>query len=206
MASRKVFVLTTALAGGLMAGLALGAQVDPKEPQVSAGVWTQHTYSFTHLGFTSYYSCDGLAAKLKVLLRAAGARADVIATPRGCAAGFGRPDRLVSAELKFSTLTPAVDAPSTPTDGEVALSSPVATVPGYWKTISLGSRKPRELDAGDCELVEEFRDLLLPMFTTAQIQDRMRCVPRQSTLGGLNLSFDAFVAVPVPKAPVPTKP
>ncbi len=41
------------------------------------GVWQKHQYSFAFMGFTSTYSCDGLADKLKLLLIAAGARHDV---------------------------------------------------------------------------------------------------------------------------------
>ena len=40
------------------------------------GVWQKHEYSFQYFGFTTTYSCDGLASKLRVLLIAAGARAE----------------------------------------------------------------------------------------------------------------------------------
>ena len=88
-------------------------------PQVEGvpGVWTEQHYSFTHLGFTSTYSCDGLADKLKRLLIIAGARADVVARPGGCSAGFGRPSKFASADLKFYTLKPAdtvAPAPGSP--------------------------------------------------------------------------------------------
>jgi hypothetical protein len=41
------------------------------------------------MGFTSTYSCDGLADKIKVLLIAAGARRDSKSRPGACASGFG---------------------------------------------------------------------------------------------------------------------
>ena len=40
------------------------------------GVWQKHEYSFAYMGFTSTYSCDGLADKIKLLLITAGARQD----------------------------------------------------------------------------------------------------------------------------------
>ena len=59
------------------------------------------------MGFTTTYSCDGLADKLRMLLLAAGARADVKSQPGACAAPFGRPDKFARADLTFSTLAPA---------------------------------------------------------------------------------------------------
>ena len=75
-------------------------------PAHVAGAWQEHKYSFQYMGFTSTYSCDGLADKLKVLLLAAGARADVKSQPGACASGYGRPDKFARADLTFYTLQP----------------------------------------------------------------------------------------------------
>src|ERR1700691_1909291 len=71
------------------------------------GIWQKHQYSFVFMGFTSTYSCDGLADKVKVLLIAAGARRDAKSRPGACASGFGRPDKFARADLTFYTLAPA---------------------------------------------------------------------------------------------------
>ena len=55
---------------------------------------------------------------------------------------------------------------------------------------------PRVLEPGDCELVEEFRDLLLPMFAVRNIDSNLTCVPHQVSAGGLRLGFETFVAAP----------
>src|ERR1700727_3789592 len=70
------------------------------------GAWQKHEYSFQYLGFTTTYSCDGLASKLRIILLAAGAREDAKAISDGCARGFGTPDRLARARLTFYTLAP----------------------------------------------------------------------------------------------------
>ena len=67
-----------------------------------SGSWQPHKYDFHFMGFTSTYSCDGLADKLQLLLRAVGARADAKVIPL-CARGSGVPDKLAEASLKFST-------------------------------------------------------------------------------------------------------
>ena len=91
-------------AAGLAAGAAFGA--DPP-PVAEPGVWQKHEYSFAYMGFTSTYSCDGLADTLKRLLLASGARADAKAEPGACASPYGRPDRFARATLVFYTLVPA---------------------------------------------------------------------------------------------------
>ncbi len=177
------------------------SQADPASPPPAValsapadGVWTENKYAFTHLGFTSTYSCDGLADKLKKLLIYSGARADVVASPAACSEGFGRPSKLARVDLKFYTLKPAgTAAPATP----ASAAAPV--VAGAWQAVQFSQLKPRELDSGDCELVEEFRDLLLPMFAARNVQSRLTCIPHQVSGGSLSLSFESFVALPQPQ-------
>src|SRR5258707_2472881 len=67
-------------------GLSFSVVADePSATDATQGVWQKHEYSFQFLGFTSTYSCDGLASKLEVLLIAAGARADAKANTDACA-------------------------------------------------------------------------------------------------------------------------
>lgn len=152
------------------------------------GVWQKHDYSFQFLGFTTTYSCDGLAGKLKVLLIAAGARADAKSTANACAGGYGTPDQFARASLTFYTLAPVQT-------GENA-STPINAV---WTSVAIADRSPREVRLGDCELVEQFRDKVLPMFTTRNIDSRMTCVPNQLSGSAINLKFEVLTGVPVAK-------
>jgi hypothetical protein len=138
------------------------------------------------MGFTSTYSCDGLADKIKVLLIAAGARRDAKSRPGACASGFGRPDKFARADLTFYTLAPPADGTSP--DGK--------WVDGIWRPVSFSARSPRELGTGDCELVEQFRSNVLPMFTTRNIADRTTCIPHQESGSAINLQFESFAAAP----------
>ena len=158
----------------------------PSTPPAQPGVWQKQTYSFAFLGFTTTYSCDGLASKLKILLIAAGARPDVKASPGACASSFGRPDKFARADLTFYTLAPPGGDPA-------AAASPVA---GQWKPVALTSRRPRELGTGDCELVEQFRSNVLPLFTTRNVDSHTTCVPHQDSGSTIDLKFESFTAVP----------
>jgi hypothetical protein len=152
------------------------------------GTWQKHEYSFQFFGFTTTYSCDGLANKLKIILIASGARSDVKSTSDGCSRGYGTPDKFARARLTFYTLAPA---------GTGDTGSP--PVYGVWRSVALASRSPRELAPGDCELVEQFRDKVLPLFTTRNVENRMTCVPNQLSGGMVNLKFEVFAEVPVKK-------
>ena len=164
-----------------------------ESPPPELGIWAEQTYSFVHLGFTATYSCDGLADKLTYLLRAAGARADIQARALGCGGGFGRPSKFARVDLKFYTLQP----PATGQPREAA----TVPVPGTWRAVSFSPRSPRDLDHGDCELVEEFRNVLLPKFATRAIADGLHCLPNSISPGDLRFSFESFTALPAPAAP-----
>ncbi len=171
------------------------AQTSPPAPSSDAGVWQKHEYSFDYMGFTTTYSCDGLADKLKRLLIAAGARADVKSVAGACASGFGRPDKFARAYLTFYTL-----APYTPATGATAAangaSSSAAPVPGIWRSVTFTPHSPRELATGDCELIEQFRDHILPMFTTRNATDRTTCIPNQLSGSDIDMQFQSFAAAP----------
>jgi hypothetical protein len=182
------------LLGGLMSSFAVIA-----EPAVSgdattvapiAAVWVPHEVSFSYMGFTSYYSCDGLESKLKMLLTASGARSDlkVIAT---CSDVSGGPSRLSSARLSFATL--ALQAPADSKDVPVpALAE--------WRTVSLHDRTPAGLTSGDCELVEQFAHELLPLFTVRDQVNQMSCIPHQVSIAGIRLQYSVLAPIPEPKA------
>jgi hypothetical protein len=185
----SVPVVCAALMTGSIA-LAAGAADGAGAQQ--PGSWQPHKYEFHFMGFTSTYSCDGLADKLQLLLRAVGARPDATVIPL-CARGSGVPDKLAQASLKFSTLQLAdANAPGAP-------ASAPDGAPGVWRHVELAPRHPFDLQAGDCELVEQFRDTLLPMFATRNVDNQVTCVPHQESGSNFSLSFDVFAPSPPAK-------
>ncbi len=177
----------------ILCGMPLAAALADNAPGVVAptpSVWVKHEYRFSYFGFTSTYSCDGLADKLKLLLLTAGARADAKAAPAACARGFGRPDKFASAYLTFYTLAPpGADQPA---------DSP--TVDGTWRDVKIMRRKPFPLETGDCELIEQFRNNVLPMFTVRDLDDKVTCVPHQISGSSYSLVFQSLAALPKPVA------
>jgi hypothetical protein len=187
MKSFQILMMGSALFCGV---LSCGASLaDDSSTAPLWGTWQQHKYTFQFFGFTTTYSCEGLADKLKVLLIAAGARSDAKSMPGGCVRGFGRPDKFAQAFLTFYSLAPVTE--------QGAQSSRVAAA---WRAVSLVDHSPRDLAVGDCELVEQFHANILPMFTTRNIDSHTTCIPHQDSGSIINLKFESLVPLkPVPK-------
>ncbi|HEY7963314.1 MAG TPA: hypothetical protein VID49_04310 [Steroidobacteraceae bacterium] len=149
----------------------------------SAGVpavWTAKELRFVYMGFTSHYSCDGLRDKIRVILTDFGARDDLQVSEGPCT-DLGRPTRFPGVNIKINVLQPAGDA----TDSSV--------VAAHWKRVQLPGPGDAVRQAGDCELVEQVKQKILPLFATRDVQYHSTCVPKQLSIGGTSLSADVLV-------------
>jgi hypothetical protein len=183
MKSYRTRILAT-----LAAVAALGAAVPAlAADDAAAGVWQVHKYTLNFMGFTTTYSCDGLEDRVRDLLVWAGARKDVKSASFGCTRGYGSPSKFATTEVTFYTLAPAA-----PGDA--------GAMPASWRKVDWTAHRPLQLGEGDCELVEQFRDQLLPLFTTRNVKNATHCEPHEVNPGDLNLSFEALV----PSSPAAT--
>ncbi len=212
--------LIGAALAAVLAGLVPELSLAEAEPAAAApaaapqpGVWKAHQIELAYMGFTSHYSCDGLESTLRLLLRELGAREDAKIDTYGCDRGFTTPVRFPRAVLKFSTLQPAESATDTswsadsgaaaPPDagagGATAPSGPAASAPvsGIWRTVDIAPNHPFPLGDGDCELIEQFRDKVLPLFATRDQQLKLNCIPHQD-IGPFSMHLQVFA--PLPKA------
>jgi hypothetical protein len=186
MSARRKCVMTAALSLALALAQAGASSAEvPAAADAQMGAWQAHKYTFNFFGFTTIYSCNGLEDKLKRLLRLSGAGQEVKVLG-SCSAGFGVPDKLALVYLTFSTLQPA-----TVTEAEGGAG-------GQWRHVSISPGHPHEFERGDCELIEQFRDKVLPLFTVRNIESNVQCVPHQETTN-FSLSFDVFAPPLVPK-------
>src|SRR5579863_8821861 len=168
-------------------------------PEVAPGVWQDHQIELAYMGFTSRYSCDGLQSKLELLLRQLGARPDAKVTAFGCDRGFGSPSRFPRATMKFATLQPADGGSDSGTGAAAADPAAAATpVAGAWRRVQLSPHRPFNLEDGDCELMEQFRDKVLPLFATREQQLQLTCVPHQDN-GAFSLQMQVFALAAAPE-------
>lgn len=144
-----------------------------------SAVWMPKETRFTFMGFTTHYSCDGLRDKMRRVLLDFGARRDLSISEYGCTAADGRPDQFPGVSIKMNVLQPAGtgDATATP-------------VTAHWKTVTLRLDRDPVWEAGDCELVEQIKARILPLFATRNVQYMSNCVPHQLSPGGTSLSAD----------------
>jgi len=176
----------------LLMGLAVTAMgAANADPAPVDGTWQRHQDIFTFSGFTSHYSCEGLETKLKLLLAMVGARPGYHVAG-ACADPSPIGPRITVVRLKFDTLAPAASA-------SAATSAPPEAGRGEWRTVDWNPTGPRELQPGDCELVEQFAREILPMFTTRDVENHMTCVPNAANLSGIRLKFNVLAALPEPK-------
>ncbi len=175
-----IAALLGAPAWGADGGGQQGSEAAPKE----LAVWTPKEVQFTYMGFTTTYSCDGLRDQIREWLLQLGARKDdlkVYETP--CSGPPDRPNPFPGVKIKMSVLTPA---PSTESDVS-------HMVQAQWKTVKLPYRESGINAAGQCELLEQFKKTILPLFTTRNVELVATCVPHQLTPLGTKLQADVLV-------------
>lgn len=177
-------------------GAALAASPD-ESATTEPGTWQARELNFQFFGFTSTYSCDGLADTLKVMLKTLGVAKGLKVFPV-CTRGYGRPDKLAAASLKFQTLQPQ-DA----VRGDAG--SAASPVPGSWRPVEFAWHKPYELGRGDCELVEQFANKILPLFATRNVQRNISCVPHQESGSVFDLTFEVFAPLPPSRENTPPR-
>ena len=185
----------------VLAWVALGALLAPAtwadstDGGVSA-VWAPKEFQFIYQGFTTKYSCDGLREKMREILLQLGARkSDLKISDWGCAASSGVPDPFPGVAVKMSVLVPAGSA--TADLGEA--------VPSHWKPVTLKLDRSSLSEAGECELVEQVRQKVLPLLTTRNVDLKSECIPHQLSPGGTRLSAEVLAPDQKPPASVAGK-
>jgi hypothetical protein len=152
----------------------------PAAPAPAAGlpvaaVWKERRLAFVYMGRTSRYSCDGLSDKVSALLLELGARRDLKISTIGCN-DFGRPrvnGAMPSLNITFSS--PALpDAAAKPLRG-----GDLAALDARFVPFSITGDAFRNMDLGDCELVDEFMRQILPKLTARDLKQDIACVPYQ---------------------------
>jgi hypothetical protein len=145
-----------------------------------SAVWAPKELNFVYQGFTTKYSCDGLQDKMRNVLIKLGARHDIQVRSWGCTR-LGRPDLFPGVRIKMNVLQPAGKQ-----SGQ--------TVPAHWKMVDfLADRDPVDA-AGDCELVEQIKQKVLPLFATRHVDYSSTCERHHLLVGATRLKAEVLVA------------
>jgi hypothetical protein len=177
MAAGLVAMLLTVT--GWTAAAETGAAPAPGE----SAVWTPKELLFIYQGFTSTYSCDGLRDKVRGILLKLGAREDLQLTATPCSE-LGRPDPFPGVRIKVHVLQPAGDKSAAPG---------TQSVPSHWKMVDLTPQRDAVSAAGECELIEQVKQSILPLFATRNVEYSSNCLPHQLQIGATRLRAEVLV-------------
>jgi hypothetical protein len=157
--------------------------------ETQPAVWTPREVTFVYLGFTTRYSCDGLQDKVRDVLLRLGARKDLKVYQTGCTQRIGAPEPFPGVSIKMHVLTPAAQGQTQP------------PVPAHWKDIDLMAHMTSLEAAGQCELFEQIKQKILPLFTVRNLDYTSTCVPHQLTPGGMRFKAQVLVVDTVTPPP-----
>lgn len=178
MAPRAAFLM-------LAMSATLPAFGDESRPAEEPAAWTLHEVDLQYMGFTTRYTCSGLKDKVKLLLKHMGVRDDFRIRESGCEFGYAKVADF--PRLKISFYAPAIPKPGDKDPGEPVL--------GVWKPLVIKKNSPRGLDMGDCELVETFRDRVMPKFLTRSMKGDVNCIPHQLVGNRIDLRFELLTGI-----------
>ncbi len=149
------------------------------DPGRESAVWAPKELTFAYTGFTTKYSCDGLQAKMRSVLLQLGSRPDLQVRGYGCTQLTG-PDRFAGVVIKMNVL-------------ERANTPGGSAVPAHWKMVDLlANRNPLDA-AADCELIDQIREKVLPLFATRNVDYSAACAAHKPLIGGTRLKAQVLV-------------
>jgi len=136
--------------------------------------------TLNYSGCTTRYSCDGIENKVREsswhkLRRPQGPQGE----GNGLQRGASRPSRFAWVRAEFSTLAPATDP-----GAAAAVSRP-------WTKVQIA---PHRLISwrGECELVEQMKDMLQKGFALRNAEFRTSCVPYQVSMADYSLTAEVL--------------
>jgi hypothetical protein len=183
--SKNILVFgTMATLLGLAAAAAVVATDAPIAAQVVQSNWQHHQVRFTYYGITTLYSCSGLENDVKAILLQLGARKDAKVSALGCPRGPDVPSHNALVDTDFYTLS---------------AQSPGATdqgVPAHWTPIFMDAHRPYFMSHGQCELIDDMKDLITKNFSLRNLDYRSDCVPHEISLNDFSIKAEVLRAVP----------
>ena len=156
------------------------ATATAKTNAITMAQWRTQKLKFDYNGFTALYTCDGLEGKVKQILLTFGARKDLTVRATGCNYGSSQPSNFAWVTVEFSALAPSPDP------------APADAVKAGWEKVHLSPNRPTYMGAGECELVEQMRDLLQKGFALRNTAYRTRCVPHQISVADYSVSTEVL--------------
>lgn len=166
-------------------------------------VWKSQQVNFEYRGYSTTYSCRSLEDKLTMILRTVGAREDVQLRSYVCDEQLGiarfqvaMQSPVVASEENIREITSrdSKDELIARVKGEKPPSAAdLERFPAVWKKVSFSSDRNMRLERGDCELVQQLRQQILPRMSIQVVKDNLRCSSNLGNVGPPRLTVSALV-------------
>jgi hypothetical protein len=178
------------------------------DEQVTA-VWKAQQMNFEYRGYATMYSCQTLQDKLEIILRTVGARENVRLQSYICSEQLGiarfqiaMQSPVIASEENVRELTShdSKDQLVARVNGE-QLPGPadLERFPAVWKEVSFARNRDMRLERGDCELVQQLRQQILPRMSVRIVNDKTSsCSSAFGNVGSPRLTVSALVPVKEP--------
>jgi hypothetical protein len=187
----------------LLAATVASAQ-SPADETIVDAVWKPQRMNFVYRGYSTLYTCGGLQQKLRRILRTVGARGGLELRAYSC------DDSVATARFQIALTSPVEATPEnveqlTAYDSraelvarvrgdQLASAEDLERFPAVWKTISFARSSEMKLAPGDCELVQQLRQHILPRMSVQIVSDQVRC-SQFGNIGKPQLTVSALVPV-----------
>lgn len=170
-------------------------------------VWKAQRITFEYRGFNTIYTCRSLRDKLERILENVGARDGITLRSYSCSdlsgsarfqIDFESPVEATVENIEAITSYSAEQELIAHVNGQrLAAAEDVPRFPAVWKTVSFARSRTMKLSAGDCELVHQLRQQILPRMSIRVTTDRVQCSPAFGNIGPPRLTVSALVPAKV---------
>lgn len=157
--------ISLGLSVGLLSSLGLTSALAADNSAAQQAAWKSQDLSFPYMGFTTLYSCTGIEDRMEQFLKQLGARSDVRVSALNCAGD--QVSKSLSTRIRVSV--PSASGG----EGEKFEVKP--------STVTLRANPQGNSGPGNCELLEQLRDRVLPELGLKVVGDDLHCTPGQAT-------------------------
>jgi len=167
--------------------LSAGAQAATQDANAVTARWQPYSFNFVFMGLSTYYSCSGLENRLEQILLQLGAKPDVQVSASGCFEG-DRVSKMVTASVRVAMPVEVAAA------ADATQSNDTTRIDAQRKIVTLNTQLSGYTGSGDCELMEEVRDRLLPEVKLKALENNLHCIPWQEMLINQTLKVSALIS------------
>ena len=191
----KSILVGLCVAGAALVGTAMAAataETAAAESATTVAHWQPQKLNFNYSGFTTLYTCDGLEDKVRDILETFGARKGIKVRATGCSEGQNRPSKFAWVTAEFSSLAPVASEPTAAVAAsDTAKSEPVKV---EWAKVRLAPHRPSYMGDGECELVDQMRDVLQKGFALRNASYRTSCIPHSVSIADYDVTAEVMKA------------